>query len=41
MKTVHVYNGINYAWEKTTPVPFNAGSEIQSFAGREREEEEE
>ena len=27
-----VYNGIYYAWEKT-PVPPNAGDEIQSFEG--------
>jgi len=30
MKTLHFYNGIYYALEKT-PVPPNAGSGIQSF----------
>jgi len=33
MKTLHVYNGIYYAWEKKPPVPPNAGDEIQSFEG--------
>ena len=31
MKTLHVYNGIYYAWEINPPVPPNAGSGIQSF----------
>ena len=30
MKTLYVYNGVYYAWEKT-PAPPNAGSGIQSF----------
>ena len=30
MKTLHVYNGIYYAWNKT-PAPPSAGSGIQSF----------
>jgi len=32
MKTLHVYNGVYFAWAKT-PVPTNTGSEIQSFVG--------
>jgi len=32
MKTLHVYYGIYYAWEKT-PVPPNSGSDIQSIVG--------
>jgi len=32
MKTLQVYNGIYYAWEKT-PVPPNAESGIQSCVG--------
>jgi len=33
MKTLHVYNGIYYAWEKKPRVPPNAGSKIQSCVG--------
>jgi len=34
MKTLHVYNGnIITMHEKKTPVPPNAGREIQSFVG--------
>ena len=32
MQTLHFYNGIYFAWEKTH-VPPNAGCEIQLFVG--------